>query len=93
MGRNVVRGPDFVNVDFSVAKTFTFESRLNLELRGEFFNILNHPNFAGVDGDVSDTLLLVRRNTRRMSLLRIQSSDLEAPAHPGRSQAPLVVHW
>jgi hypothetical protein len=55
MGRNVVRGPDFINVDFSVAKTFTFENRLNLELRGEFFNILNHPNFAGVDGDVSDT--------------------------------------
>jgi hypothetical protein len=55
MGRNVVRGPDFVNVDFSVGKTFTFESRLNLELRGEFFNILNHPNFAGINGDVSDT--------------------------------------
>jgi len=55
MGRNVVRGPDFVNLDFSVSKTFALESRLNLELRGEFFNILNHPNFAGVDGDVSDT--------------------------------------
>ena len=55
MGRNVVRGPDFVNVDFSVSKTFNLESRLNLELRGEFFNILNHPNFAGVDGEVADT--------------------------------------
>jgi hypothetical protein len=55
MGRNVVRGPDFVNIDFSVSKTFALESRLNLELRGEFFNILNHPNLAGIDGDVSDT--------------------------------------
>ena len=44
-----------MNLDFSVSKTFALESRLNLELRGEFFNILNHPNFAGVDGDVSDT--------------------------------------
>ena len=54
MGRNVVRGPDFVNLDFSVIKTFTLKNRLNLELRGEFFNILNHPNFAGVDGDLYD---------------------------------------
>jgi hypothetical protein len=23
-------------------------------LRGEFFNVLNHPNFAGVDTDLSD---------------------------------------
>jgi hypothetical protein len=55
MGRNVVRGPDFVNLDFSTSKTFAFGDRLNLELRGEVFNILNHPNFTGIDGDVSDT--------------------------------------
>jgi hypothetical protein len=54
MGRNVVRGPDFVNLDFSVTKTFTLKERVNMELRGEFFNILNHPNFAGVDGDLYD---------------------------------------
>lgn len=55
MGRNVVRGPDFVNFDASISKTFNFGSRMNLEIRGEVFNIFNHPNFAGVDGDVSDT--------------------------------------
>jgi hypothetical protein len=54
MGRNVVYGPDYVNLDFSVIKTFTYRERVRLELRGEFFNILNHPNFAGVDTDVSD---------------------------------------
>lgn len=55
MGRNVVRGPDYVNLDLSVLKTFTFEQHLNLELRAEFFNILNHPNLTAIDGDVSDT--------------------------------------
>jgi hypothetical protein len=55
MGRNVVRGPDYVNLDFSVIKTFALERGVKLELRGEFFNILNHPNLAGIDGDVSDT--------------------------------------
>jgi hypothetical protein len=54
MGRNVVRGPDFVNLDFSVIKTFTLRERLNMELRGEFFNILNHPNFAGTTGNLYD---------------------------------------
>jgi hypothetical protein len=47
MGRNVVRGPDFVNLDFSVIKTFTLRERLNMELRGEFFNGLNRPNLPG----------------------------------------------
>jgi hypothetical protein len=54
MGRNVVYGPGYVNLDFSVIKTFTFGERAKLEMRGEFFNILNHPNFAGVDTDLSD---------------------------------------
>jgi hypothetical protein len=54
MERNVVRGPDFINMDFSVTKTFTFADRINTELRGEFFNVLNHPNFAGIDGDLYD---------------------------------------
>ena len=41
-------------MDFSIIKNFTFGERAKLELRGEFFNVLNHPNFAGVDTDLSD---------------------------------------
>lgn len=54
MGRNIVYGPAYVDLDFSVIKTFSFGERAKLEMRGEFFNILNHPNFAGVDTDLSD---------------------------------------
>ncbi len=54
MGRNIVYGPGYVDLDFSVIKTFTFGERAKLEMRGEFFNILNHANFAGVDTDLSD---------------------------------------
>ena len=54
MGRNVVYGPGYVDTDFSVIKTFTLGERARLELRGEFFNIFNHANFAGVDTDLSD---------------------------------------
>jgi outer membrane receptor protein involved in Fe transport len=54
MGRNVVYGPGYLDMDFSIIKNFTFGERAKLELRGEFFNVLNHPNFAGVDTDLSD---------------------------------------
>jgi hypothetical protein len=54
MRRNVVYGPNFVNLDFSVIKRFKLGERFSLEARGEVFNILNHPNFADVDHDLSD---------------------------------------
>ena len=54
MRRNVVYGPNFVNLDFSVIKRFKFGERVVFEARGEVFNILNHPNFADVDHDLSD---------------------------------------
>jgi hypothetical protein len=54
MRRNVVYGPGFVNLDFSVIKDFKFGDRFSLQLRGEFFNVLNHPNFADPDHDLSD---------------------------------------
>jgi hypothetical protein len=44
-GRAVLRGPDLVNFDFSVYKTFQVSERFGLSFRSEFFNIFNHPNF------------------------------------------------
>ena len=46
LGRNSIFGPGFRNVDFSVIKNTRIGERLNLQLRAEFFNIFNHPNFA-----------------------------------------------
>jgi hypothetical protein len=57
MGRNIFRGPDYHNWDFSIIKTWTIRERLALQLRGEFFNILNHPNFTnpyGVGGQLGN---------------------------------------
>jgi hypothetical protein len=44
-GRNIFTGPSYWNLDLSVTKRFTLSERLNLALRTEFFNALNHPNF------------------------------------------------
>ena len=43
--RAVLRGPDLVNFDFSLYKTFQLGERFGLTFRSEFFNIFNHPNF------------------------------------------------
>ncbi len=43
-GRGVVRGPGFENWDASLAKTFYFKEKANLEFRGEALNATNHPN-------------------------------------------------
>jgi len=44
-GRNILRGPGFVNVDLGVTRDFNFHERLRLQFRGEAFNLFNHPNF------------------------------------------------
>ncbi len=50
MGRNIFRDTGFKNVDFSVAKNFTWRERFGAQFRAEFFNIFNHPNFANPFG-------------------------------------------
>jgi len=50
MGRNLFRDSGFRNFDFSVAKNWHFGERLRAQFRAEFFNILNHPNFANPYG-------------------------------------------
>src|ERR1700677_1164897 len=49
LGRDSVYGPGYKNLDFSITKNTQITERLNLQLRAEFFNILNHPNFAQPD--------------------------------------------
>jgi len=50
MGRNLFQDTGFKNFDFSLAKNFHFGEGMRLQFRAEFFNILNHPNFANPYG-------------------------------------------
>jgi len=60
-GRNIFRGPNFRNWDFSVAKTTKINEQVSLQFRAEFFNVLNHtnlstpapPSFAFLNNDLS----------------------------------------
>ena len=50
MGRNLFRDSGFRNWDFSVTKNWKVWDRLTMQFRSEFFNVLNHPNFANPFG-------------------------------------------
>ncbi len=50
LGRNVLRGPSLTNLDVALAKTTSITERVKLEFRVEYFNALNHPEFAQPTG-------------------------------------------
>jgi len=55
--RDSFRGPGRTNLDLAVAKmTPLIGERLNLEFRAEFFNILNHAEFANPTTNISSSL-------------------------------------
>jgi hypothetical protein len=44
--RNSLRGPGLTNLDLALAKTTSITERMSVEFRVEYFNALNHPQFA-----------------------------------------------
>jgi hypothetical protein len=72
VGRNSMYGPPLKQLDLSAFKDIKLRETKSLQLRAEFFNILNHPNFGlpGVDlgtstfGVISDTGNYLSRNVQ-----------------------------
>jgi hypothetical protein len=52
-GRNILRTDTLKNWDFSLLKNFALHESVALQLRGEFFNVLNHPVFGTPDTDLT----------------------------------------
>jgi len=44
-GRNILRGPTWVNLDFSLFRQFPVTEQVGVEFRAEFFNLTNTPHF------------------------------------------------
>jgi hypothetical protein len=53
--RNFLRAPGSFNVDSAIQKAFALREKLQLQLRGEFFNTLNHANFGSPGANVSSS--------------------------------------
>ena len=46
LGRNSLKGPSFKEFNFSIFKDTKLTEHVVMQLRAEFFNLLNHPNFS-----------------------------------------------
>jgi hypothetical protein len=51
----IVSGPEQENFDVSLSKNLLLRERVSLEIRAEFFNVLNHPQFANPDSNLSSS--------------------------------------
>ena len=41
-----VENPNYFNMDFALMKNTKLTERINVQLRAEFFDVINHPNFS-----------------------------------------------
>jgi hypothetical protein len=59
-GRNILRAPGLTDLDFAAVKYFPIREPYRLELRGEFFNLTNTPQFllSGWNSGFSNTLAI-----------------------------------
>ncbi len=57
-GRDNIRNPGTIQWVMSVFRTFQFRERWKVQLRGEFFNIMNHANWNGPAGATGTTQAL-----------------------------------
>ena len=89
LGRNALRGPDFVWSDFYLTKWFPLTEHVKLRVDAQFFNVFNHPNFglpcmvfAGIPGKP--------RNANRLRRAHLHDLAAHWPAgrRPGRRQLP-----
>jgi len=71
LGKNALRAPGQWNVDFSLAKNFTFREKFRLQFRAEAFNALNHTNLGAPIADVRNAnfgRILTVADARRIQL-------------------------
>jgi hypothetical protein len=54
LGRNTIIGPGFTNLDAVIAKNIALSEAVKLQLRAEFFNLFNHPNYNIVGRIIND---------------------------------------
>jgi hypothetical protein len=52
-GRDILKSDRFINLDFSMFRQFPVRENMHFELRGEAFNVFNHPVYGVPNHDIS----------------------------------------
>ncbi len=69
------RGPGFANLDLAISKSFSIYDRARLELRGEAFNALNHPNYSTPSTTSAVVPQVAQLNSPNAGLITSTASD------------------
>jgi outer membrane receptor protein involved in Fe transport len=56
LGRNALLGFGATQWDYAVRREFVLHEQIRLQFKAEFFNLLNHPNFANPNNDLAGAL-------------------------------------
>ncbi len=62
VGRNSMVGAGLSNLDATLARNFRIGEKMNLQIRGEFFNLANHSNYALIGRIVNDPTFGIVQN-------------------------------
>jgi hypothetical protein len=76
-GRDAFRGPGSWDVTMAVHKNIAFNERVKAQFRGEFYNMLNHPNLVALTGEsdvASYNYMTAKRDGRRNVQLALRIS-------------------
>lgn len=68
LGRNALRGFGLSQLDIAVRRQFPLGEAARLQVRAEFFNVFNHPNFGDPVGDLNNRLFGLSVQTLARSL-------------------------
>ncbi len=70
-GRNILRGPAWYNLDFSVFRSFALMEQKSLEFRAEFFNFTNTPKFNNPSSSAGSSNFMYITSTSGNSSARV----------------------
>ena len=79
-GRNILQGPGTKDVDFSVFKTIALHEVGNLELRSEFFNLFNTPQFNNPGNSVGTSTFGIVSSAGSPTTLQRVSREIQLAA-------------
>jgi hypothetical protein len=96
IGRNSITGPHFVNMDFSIHKTFPItriSESFNIQFRAEFFDLFNHANFVPPQPNSGDSQSGVLNPNGSQGSLGFITQYANAQEPSREIQLALKVQW
>ena len=86
-------GPSYHRFDFSAFKSIPINERFRAEFRGEFFNIINHPNFNAPGFGGNGVVSIVNSTNFNNTNFGASGSTRDAPNAPRQIQFSLKLYY